>query len=91
MLSQVRRVMVCVKSHLSRDADFRLLSLSHVDDVDAIEKDVFKAAPEIRCGRQVRQILLYDTSDIQLGERDECTQSSSFTGKLNSHCKQTQK
>ena len=64
MLSQENHVMFCVKPHLSWDADFRLFSLSHVDDVDVIDKDVFKAAPEIWCGGQVRQILLYDTSNI---------------------------
>lgn len=50
--------------YLSWDTDVRFFSLSLVDDVDAIDEDVFQAAPEIWCGGQVRQILLYDTSYI---------------------------
>lgn len=56
--------MVCINLYLSRDADVRFFSLSLVDDVDAIDEDVLQAAPEIWCGGQVRQILLYDTSYI---------------------------
>lgn len=50
--------------YLSRDADFRFFSLGHVDDVNAIDEDVFQAAQEIGCSGQMRQVLLYDTSDI---------------------------
>ncbi len=58
-------IMVCIKPpYLSRDADVRFFSLCLVDDVDTIDEDVLQAAPEIWCGRQVRQILLYDTSYI---------------------------
>lgn len=57
--------MVCIKlPYLARDADVRLFSLCLVNDVDAIDEDVLQAAPEIWCGGQVRQILLYDTSYI---------------------------
>ena len=46
------------------DTNVRIFSLSLINDVDTIDVDIFQAAPEIWCGRQVRQILLYDTSHI---------------------------
>lgn len=50
--------------YLARNSDFRVFSLRLVDDVDAVDEDVFQAAAEIRRGGQVRQILLDDTSNV---------------------------
>lgn len=44
--------------------DVRFFSLSLVNDVDAIDEDIFQATPEIWCGGQVRQIFLNDTPYI---------------------------
>lgn len=43
-----------------------MLSLSLVNDIDAIDEDVLQTAPEIWDGGQVRQILLDDSAHIQL-------------------------
>lgn len=56
--------MVRMKPYLSWNADFRFFSLGLVDDVDVIDEDVLQAAPEIWCSGQVRQIFLYDSTDI---------------------------
>lgn len=53
-----------IKPYLSWDSDVRFISLSLVNDVDAIDEDVLQAAPEIWCTGQVMHILLYDTSYI---------------------------
>lgn len=55
--------------YLSWDTDVRFFSLSLINDVDAVDKDVLEAAPEILCGGQVRQVWLYNPSYIQLGEK----------------------
>lgn len=54
--------------YLQRYADFRVFSLGLIDDVNAVNEDVFQTAPEVWCGGQVGQVLLYDTPDIQLQE-----------------------
>lgn len=54
--------------YLLRNADFRVFSLGLIDDVDVVDEDVFQTAPEVRCGGQVGQVLLYDTPDVQLQE-----------------------
>lgn len=58
-------------NYLLRNADFRFFSFGHIDNVDAVDKDVFQAAPEVRCGGQVGQVLLYDTPNVQLQEMKE--------------------
>lgn len=67
--------------YLERNSDFRVFSLCLVDDVDAVDEDVFQAAAEIRRGGQVRQILLDDTSNVQLREMVKGAQSSSVKTK----------
>lgn len=58
--------MVCIISNLLWYKDVRFLSPGLVNDVDVIDEDVLQAATEIWCGRQVRQVLLYYSSYIQL-------------------------
>lgn len=58
--------MVCFKFHLSWYVDVRFFSLGLINDVDVIDEDVLQAAPEIRRGREVRQVFLYYAPYIQL-------------------------
>lgn len=53
-----------VVDYLLRNADFRFFSLCHIDDVDTVDENIFQAAPEVRCCRQVGQVLLYDTPNV---------------------------
>lgn len=46
--------------------DVGIFSLGLVDDIDAIDEDVFHTAREIWCGREVRHVLLYYSSNIDL-------------------------
>lgn len=46
----------------------RVFSPGLVDDVDAINEDIFETSSEIWYGRQVRQIWLYYSSYIHLNE-----------------------
>ena len=60
---------ICRKPYLSGNADFRFFSLSHVNYVDTVDEDILQAAPEIWCSGEVRQVLLYYSSHIQLRDR----------------------
>lgn len=53
-------------TNLARYTDLRFFSLGLVNDVNAIDEDIFQAPPKILCCRQVRQILLYYSSYIHL-------------------------
>lgn len=55
-----------VVDYLLRNANFGFFSLGLIDNVDTVDEDVFQAAPEVGCGGQVGQVLLYDTPDVQL-------------------------
>lgn len=55
-------------AYLLRNADFGFFSFGFIDNVDAVDEDVFQAAPEVRCRWQVGQVLLDDTPNVQLQE-----------------------
>lgn len=50
-------------------ADFRLFSLGLINDVDAVDEDIFQAASEVWCGREVGQVWLYYSTYIHLNIR----------------------
>ena len=61
--------MFIAKPYLSRNTDVRFFSLGLVNDIDAVNEDIFQTASEIWCGREVRQVLLYYSTYIHLSDR----------------------
>lgn len=55
------------KTYLFRSqSDFRLLVLSHLDDIDSIDEDILHAPTKVYLTREVRQIFLNHPTNINL-------------------------